>query len=1181
MAERTWTPAQQNAINARGGTVLVSAAAGSGKTAVLVERILSRLTDPEHPIAANRLLVVTFTKAAAAEMMQRLAKDLDARLQADPTNPLLRKQALMLPTAHISTTHAFCASLLREQFHLLGISPDFKVLEEKQAALLAGEALAEYMEEAYAAHDPAFLALCDRFGSSRDDREVTAAIRQLYNFASSFPFPDAWLDAQLKKAHETTLEGSDYDKTICSRISMLIEKGAFYTDWARRELNPETALGAAYLPTFEIDRALWETLSAAMDKPRDERLDILRAAEMERLTSVRGAAGDPTKELVQDLRKHAKKALSDIQKLIERDDDTLLIGQRLAEPTVQALVTAVKRFTAKYQEKKAAANGLDFNDLEHLTIRLLYDAPDRRSAYADALAQNYDEILVDEYQDTNEVQDAIFRALSRNEQNLFYVGDVKQSIYAFRQACPRLFIQQRKRGHDYDGKHYPATITLDNNFRSRREVTGTVNYLFSLLMREEFGGIEYDQNEALVCKAPYPDTTGNQFQSELTLIDLDGKRSEFADIAEAQCIAADIERMMSTLKITDKDGERPARYSDFCILLRSKKSHADHYVKELNACGIPAYSSGRGGFFAAPEIGVMLSLLRFLDNPTLDIPLAAVMMSPLYQFTVDEMAGIRAHDHRGTLFAAVQATARQSSALGERCRAFLEQTGRWRTVSAVLTVDRLLERLYDESAVNDIYGVQKNGRQRVANLQQLYTMAHGFEENGYRGLSAFVRLCDRMEETGQDMDPATVCGGALDGVPVLSIHHSKGLEFPVVFLAGCAVMFSGEDNKGDMLLHSEMGIGLRLHDHESLIKYETPARLAAGQRLQDENIEESLRVLYVALTRAKEKLCIVSADVNMPGKIAARTIPQLDGGHLPTFALTAANSFQDWILAAAALHPDGGAIREHAGFGAEYAVDDSSALRVRMLSYTAEDGLVSTAEELPPVAEADDQLVDRWTTRLGWRYPYAALKNVPNKISVSALAHRAQPQQYIAASIPAFLQKGGLSPTGRGTAMHEFMQFADYAAAVASVDAERDRLVQAGALTKKQAASLSHAELTQFFQSELCRRMLAADRTMREFPFVTRRPAGELFPEWELTGDAADEPVAVQGVIDCAFVEDGALVIVDYKTDRVKDPQDLRDRYAVQVQVYARAMRDTLGLPIKSCLLWSFACGCAIDVPFE
>ena len=1178
MAEKQWTPAQKQAIDARGGTVLVSAAAGSGKTAVLVERILRRMTDPVNPVPANRLLIVTFTKAAAAEMHQRLAKGLDKLLQADPTNPLLRRQMLMLPTAHISTTHAFCASLLRDQFHLLGLSPDFKVLEDKQAQLLSEEALAEFMDEAYAGGNTDFLQLSDRLGSNRDDRDIADAIRRIHTFAGSFPFPDAWLQQQLEQAADMQIDGSVYDELTRRRLHRMLDCAEYYTGRGLALMDPATPIGKAYIPAFESDALMWQALREDVNSlPRAELKNKLDACAFDRMQSV--SSEDPLKLFVQNLRKHAKAALTSMQELLVNDNDELFIGQQLSEPLIRTLVEAVRGFTRKFREKKAAMNGLDFNDLEHLTVSLLYDEPGVLSAAAKELSANYDEIFVDEYQDTNEVQDAIFRALSQNGENLFYVGDVKQSIYGFRQACPRLFMQQRKCGHAYDGVHFPATVTLGNNFRSRMEVTEAVNYTFSLLMREDFGGIEYNRDEELVCSAKYPEAEPGMFDTEITLINIEGKRSEVADIAEARTIAADIERMMRTMPVTEDGEQRPARYGDFCILLRSKKSHAENYVRELQKRGIPAYASGSGGFLTAPEVGVLLSLLRYLDNPTLDIPLAAVMMSPLYRFTVDEMSQIRLIDRYIPLVAAVQKTAKLETPLGVRCRAFLEQTGRWRTVSPVLTVDRLLERIFDESGITDIYGVQKKGPQRVANLQQLYAMARSFEENGYRGLSAFVRMCDRMEENEQEIDPAKVSGGVLDGVPVLSVHHSKGLEYPVVFMAGCAVTFSTEDTKGDLLLHREAGLGVRVHDHDTLLLYESPARLAARMRIKDENTEELLRVLYVAMTRAREKLCIVSADVDMAERVANGVVTTPAGEKLPVWKLASARSFQDWLLSVAALHPSGYRLRELAGLDGDAVRDTTAPLAVRWVDFTLEDAQSEVLPALPPFDNADAQQVAAWQERMAWKYPYYELKDIPNKLAASAIAHSEQPDKYIASSKPAFMQEGGLSAAGRGTAMHQFMQFADYASAAVSVTEERDRLVSQGWLTQLQADNLDIERLQRFFQSELYSRMSNAEQLWREPPFVTLFPAGELFPERGLTGEAAAECVAIRGVADCVFVEDGGIVIVDYKTDRVKTAVELHKRYSTQLHIYARAMQEALALPVKQCVLWSFALGCEVEIP--
>ena len=1163
-----WTPEQQNCLDAT-GTVLVSAAAGSGKTAVLVERVTRLVTDPHNPVDVDQLLVVTFTKAAAAEMKQRLATALNKKLAEHPGDRRLQRQLMLLPDAAISTVHSFCGNLIRAHFHQLPeVAPGFRVAEEAQTAPLRAEAMDEVLEESYTTGDKAFLGLLDLLGGKRDDKQLAERVELLYNFVQAHPFPDQWMDKQAALYHnQLPLVDSPFGQEVCGAAKAALNWCVQLYEHAAR-LAVLDASVSVVVGDLRREQELARSLIAALDAESwDARYHALLAVKFDRLTPVKKCTDEALKKRVQALRNKAKEKIQALPELLVGEEAALLAATAALAPTVDALFDLTRRFAARYAEKKRRQGLLDFNDLEHFALQLLTEPGEgdtlRRTALAEEVAAGFAHVMVDEYQDTNPTQEWLFRAVSQNEQNLFFVGDVKQSIYAFRNATPDLFIARRDRYPDYDGVHYPAEIRLSHNFRSRRGVTDTVNLLFDQLMTSETCGVTYDQGERLQPEATYPEAPE---AAELILIDEAGRvPNDTADAVEARVIAARLREMKETLTVTDKEGTRPLKWGDVCLLLRSVKDHASLYVDELNRLGIPAVTGSGTGFYSAPEVMVALSLLRFLDNPLQDVSLLAVLMSPLFAFTPDDLALLRGGDKHSPLFVAVRRRARGEDALAARCRAFLQCTDRLRTLAAALPADRLLGQVYEELALPAVMGARLHGTQRMANLQQLLDIARGFEQNGFRGLSAFVRYVDRESERDNSTAPASLAEGQ-DAVHIMSIHASKGLEFPVVFLAGLGRQFNNSSARDALLLHRELGVGMELQNTDTLEKYDTVQRRALAQRIRRDARAEDLRVLYVALTRARERLCMV---------ITGDTASQLTGAaaavgsepHLPTGAVMEAASCADWVLMALLRHPEAGFLRALAGAEGLAPLPCESHLTVQALASPPPEEVV--VEELPSAAVDEDYLA-ALRRRLSYTYPYEALGAVPAKLAASALAHQQLGEQFVATSRPAFFSESALTPAERGTALHQFMQFANYEAAAADPVAEMRRLVRGGFLTALQGDSLPIPRLRGFFESELYQRIRRSPEVRREYAFTVERPADRCVPG--LSAEAAEgETVLIQGIVDCMFQENGRWVIVDYKTDRVTTAAELADRYRPQLALYAEALEKGFSEPVGECLLYSFS----------
>ena len=1168
MSERVWTPEQRQSIDARGGSLLVSAAAGSGKTAVLVERIIALVTDPDHPVDVDGLLVVTFTRAAAAEMRQRLSTALAQKMAERPDDLYYQRQQMLLPRAYISTVHGFCTRLLQEYAGQTGLPVGFSVAEEGQAALLAAQALDEVLEENYRRRDPAFMALAAQLNAGRNDAALRAAVEGAYTFMQAQPFPDQWLQQQIDAYSAVVpLEQTAWMAPILQELDLLLEYAA---DLSRRAYEVCVAAGV---------EAYQETLLAEYRHISHLREFIPTATYDEMQGAVTGFAFSPlsavrSKDAVIVEAKDEAKALREkVKKIMARCAD-LFCGtevecredlQQMA-PLADALGRLVRQYTDRYVALKRQEKLLDYNDLEHEALHLLVNAEGQPTPLAEELSRRFSHIMVDEYQDTNAAQDALFTALSRGGENLFFVGDVKQSIYGFRQAMPFLFTHRRDTYgvYDKDAPTYPATITLKNNFRSRRQVTDTVNFLFRQLMGRRLGGVEYGEQEELKCSATYPDSA--TAATEWLLLDKTAAADEgITDVqAEARQIGRRIHRLMAEMTISDGKGTRPLQYRDICILLRGR-THIGEYLKELGRLGIPAAADKGEDFLSTPEVQTALSLLRVIDNPLREVELAAVMLSPLFGFTADDLAVLRVAFGR---YLPLYVTVERMAAEGEnpdlslRCTLLLNRLRRLRVLAVSLPADRLLETVYRETDMEAVFAARSGGRQRVANLHQLDRIARGFEQGGFRGLSAFVRYLDRLQEQGKDMGGGDTLHQ--DGVCLMTVHASKGLEFPVVFLARLGGQGSNEDSRKKLLFHHQVGIGMKLTDDAEGEKHiPLPHRAVQCARRLDDRAEE-LRVWYVALTRAREKLILVYSLKEPYEAIRKmeRNLPHA-GALLPAVVWQAASP-GEMLLTAALRHPDFVPYR----------------LAAEAPTLPAETGWqVTVCDTVAPLTAAvteiaaneDAALTAILRQRMEYTYPYAPLLSVPAQLAASQLSHQALSRRHIATSTPAFLQKEGLTAAQKGTALHTFMQYADFAAAAADPMAEARRLQAAGFLTEEQIAVLDEEKLRRFFGGDLYRRLAAAEQTWREYHYILDVPASVLSPD--LPADMASETVVVQGIADCVFREGDRLILVDYKTDKVDSAAELVDRYRSQMLFYKQALETIFGLPVTEMLLYSFALG--------
>lgn len=1149
-----WTESQWDAISARKGTVLVAAAAGSGKTAVLVQRAIERLIDPQNPTPANRMLIVTFTKAAAAEMRARLEGRLYELLREDPGSRLLRRQSILLHQAHIGTVDSFCAEMVREFFHLLDIAPEFKILSDKREEELMGEALEEALSAAY--DSGGVRELADAFAAERDDRRITRMVLTLYRFMQSHPFPERWLREKV----EMYLAGdaSPWESVILEYAAEASGHAAALLDGGLKLCKGSGPVGESFAPALSADReACLAICSAARAGDWDLCSRLVEGwAPARRGRLPKGAGDDPLAGRLDALRGEVKRTIPSLSRCLSAPRSACLEELKRAAPLLQSLGELTLDFVGRYDEKKRQKGFLDYSDLEHCAIRLFVNGDGSPTAAALEVAGRFDEIMIDEYQDINEVQDSIFRAVSKEGKNLFMVGDVKQSIYGFRRAMPEIFLRCRRAFDRYDrsAPRYPAYIVLDRNFRSRAEVTDAVNFVFSQLMSREAGDIDYTGDERLVCGADYAPKAG--CQTEAVFI---SRGRAPAETAEAAFIAKRVKALMEGgFTVSEGKTERPIALGDFCILLRSANKHAHVYARELKALGIPARATVSGGFFAAAEIQTMLSLLRVIDNPNQDIPLLALLMSPLYGFSADDAARLRAEDKSVSVYVSLTRAAETDA----RCQRVIEELSRLRGLAATMPVDGFLTMLYGRTGYTDMALAMEDGAGRLANLRLLQRYAREYESSGYHGLSGFVRFLDRLRDSGADLQAAELQPAGSDAVNIMSIHKSKGLQFPVCIVAGCGRQFAG-DQAQEVLLHPELGLGVKLKDGPGGARFTTTAREAIALETARAAGAEELRVLYVAMTRAQEKLILVSSAPDMEN-LMQKAAMEPEGDRISPFTVRKSRSAAAWLMLCALRHPDGVELRRAAGIEEGAAVRDAGAgWDISLMEYEPP----AAEEALPEIqdVEPDMELYAAIGAQSAFRYPYTDVLDVPAKVSASKLSAQQEGSRELNLSKPAWLGAKGMTPADRGIALHEFMQFADFQAAAADPESELRRLSRLRYLTPEQARAVEIKRVRAFFRSPLGQKVLGSPEVIKERRFTAVIPAGAAQPGTP----APEEPVVLQGSVDCTFLEDGRLNIIDFKTDRVEDMEELWRRYITQLRLYARAMREVSGLRIGEMFLYS------------
>ena len=1164
MSDFQATSSQKQAIETRGSTVLVSAGAGSGKTKVLTERLMSRLRDEEQPGDLDRFLIITFTRAAAAELRGRIMEELSQALAEDPGNRRLRRQSALCRRASIGTIHSFCTSILREFSQQAGISPDFRILEENRAGTMMAAALDRVLERSYDRLEerPDFRLLADTVGAGRDDRRLAALVLNLYEKMQCHARPEDWAEQQVALLDAPA---KDVSETLWGRalLENYRETAAFWAeemDRSVREMQGAEKIRMAYADSFAATADALRELSRCLELGWDKACALF-PLPFPRLGKLRESPDPALSDRVKARREACKKEAEKLQRDMDRSSEALLAELSKTAPAMKALLRLVLEFREEYAKAKRRAGVADYGDLEHLCAELLIQKDGSPTELAQQIAGRYDEVMVDEYQDVSRVQDAIFHAVSGEGKRLFLVGDVKQAIYRFRLADPEIFNEKYRAYADWEQADpgAPRRILLRENFRSRKEIIDGANGVFSRIMSRGLGDIDYDEAAALRFGA-----TGYQGAvplPELMLLDRKAaggdEESPDAQAAEAAMVAGKIRELMDAgIRVTDRGTERPLRYGDIAILLRSANTVGGVYRRELSRQGVPVAAGQGGGFFTSVEISALISMLALIDDPHQDVPLIAALRSPAFGFAADELSAIRAADPEKDLFTALKAYA----AHDRKTASFLTLLERLRTEAPDLHAAELVERILTELDLMAVCGAMSEPLQRQSRILALVDLAESFESSGYRGLHRFVLWLRQLAQRGQE---PPLGGGSDTAVQILSVHRSKGLEFPVVFLCDTARKFNMSDGKETVLIHPELGLGPKLTDPERHVELPTLARNAIRLRLRNETLSEEMRLLYVALTRARERLFVTGA-VKDPEKQIEKLSAAL-GGDITTELLRQQSAPIFWILGA--VLADG---EKHWHLSIHGSREDGE-----------NQELPGENEKADPAAEA------ALRERLSFEYPYRGAEDLPSKVTATELKGRGETDPEAGQLAPRRHRPFRTADFGRaerpvtgaekGTATHLLLQLMDLSGTVDEerIEAEIQRLRQRNLLSEREKDAVDVNAVLKLFRSPLGQRMLRSGTLRREFKFSLLCPAKDYFP------GGGDEQVLLQGVVDCFFEENGRLVVVDYKTDRLRSRAEAETRaayYAGQLWAYAGALRRITGKPVAECLLYFLSLGETVAV---
>ena len=1211
----SWTKEQEKVIKLRGRNILVSAAAGSGKTAVLVERIITMLTASEDPVSVDQLLIVTFTEAAAAEMKERIRGAIEKKLSEDPDNEHLQQQATLIHNAQITTIHSFCLSVIRDHFHVIDLDPGFRIGEEGELKLLRHDVLDELLENRYEEGRQEFLDFITAYGSGRDDKKIEELILKLYDFSRSYPDAKKWLDSCVQSYCVTTVDEMERSPAV----KLIKDNTRRYLEDACELIGQGLALcrepdgPAAYETALLSDQQIVEGFLAAetyAELSEKIRVKMYGKNAWMRLAANRDKNVSEEKAAqVKAIREEVKDLVKDIvAQYFYQDPKDMLSDIQLCGLSMKVLAGLVTEFAQRFEEKKRNREMIDFSDMEQYALRILTEYQDGRikpSAVAEEYRRQFLEIMIDEYQDSNFIQEAILTSIStvsERKYNIFMVGDVKQSIYRFRLSRPRLFMEKFDSYSLQDSEK--QRIDLHKNFRSRKEVLDSTNYIFRQIMTRALGGIAYDDKAALYVGADYPEY-GNCPVTEVLVIDSGREKEGIEETSghnfspgsvserelEARAIAGRIRGLLKDHQVMDKGSGklRPVRYSDIVILTRSVKGFADVFTEVLNREGIPAYAGTKEGYFKTQEIGVLLDYLRVLDNAYQDIPLAAVLTSPFCGLTQQELSIVKSEYRDLPFYRAVENYRNEGKdkTVKDKIEKCMAQMGKLREKVPYTPMHELLRRILESTGYGEFVSAMPGGQQRSANLDMLLNKAKTFESTSYKGLFHFVRYIGQLQKYDVDYGEAALNDEQSDTVRVMTIHKSKGLEFPIVFAAGLGKRFNMQDVRSSVVLHVDLGAGLDAVDISKRTKSPTIIKKVIQKEEALEALGEELRVLYVALTRAKEKLILTGTISNLDKKLENYgMVKGQEREELSFLRLSKASTYWDWLL------PSFMRLKTEVPITVQ-TLSFEDIVREEVEEETAGRITKTALEQWDTDKVYDENVCKMLTEQFGYEYSYADSSVQKLKFTVSELKKRihfletmedlAGEEMYgevlyeepqVVPLIPKFLQEEAeLSGALRGTAYHRIMELLDFTKEYTEeMLAEDIRIFQEkGKVSDKMAECIKISDIMAFLKSRSGKRMRKCaleGKLKKEQPFVLGVDAREIYPK-----EQEGEEILVQGIIDVYFEEPDGLVVLDYKTDSVRKAGELTEKYHAQLDYYGKALKQMTGKRVKEKIIYSFALG--------
>lgn len=1165
--EPKWTKEQLSAINTRGCNLLVSAGAGAGKTAVLVQRIINMITNEDVKTDIDKLLIVTFTNAAASEMRERIGIAVSKELHKNPDSKSLQRQLTLLNKASITTIHSFCLEVIKNNFRCIDLDPNFRIGDETEIMLLKTDALEEIFEGKYEEEDNEFLKLVEAYGGNHDDKNLQDLVLALYNFSMSSPEPEKWINESVENFNindDFNFKNTKWAKVLMEDIE--IELSGIESTIKNAIITAEKAKGLEpYAINFKDDLANIEFILKGEGK-------FSTLKRLKKDSNYDEELQDKLKKIREDYKKKIKALGEDINSL---EDNQALCDLKNLYPLMKSLGNLIIDFKRKFSVRKKDKGIIDFNDIEHFCLNILNE----NDEVVKELRNKYEEVLVDEYQDSNLVQEAILQKVSRKEPipNLFMVGDVKQSIYRFRQAKPELFLQKYNTYSEEEGADN-RKVLLYKNFRSRKEIIDGVNFIFKSIMSENIGEIDYNDKEKLNMGANYEELH-HENEIELHIIESENE-VELDEVEEDEEDAPDkvqIEARLIGKRIKElmKQNENLS-FKDIVVLMRSPSNWAEVFIEEFKNIGIPVYADTNTGYFKSVEVSTVLSLLQIIDNPIQDIPMLAVLRSPIAFFTSEELGQIRLKDSNASIYNCMIKIKDEEGELKNKITWLLDKLNYWREKSLFTPIDEFIWYLYKDTGFYGYVGAMPGGAQRQANLRLLFQKAGVFEKTVYKGLFNFINFINRLKITSGDMGEAKVLGENENVVRIMSIHKSKGLEFPVVFLAGCGKNFNLSDINRKMLYHHTLGLGPEYVDVERRITHTTIFKEAIKKKILLESLSEEMRILYVAFTRAKEKLIITGSVKNLKKAVSTWS----EG--LGEYNLMKAKNYLDWIAPAIMQHEQGEPLRslDATSFPEEYLEDES---KWKVMLWKGKDVLTDEHknEETDEMQCCHSDCTEEINRRLNYIYPFIASSNLPNKISVTELKRSLTDEEDVSAQLftaslkkPRFIEEQkGLTATEKGTATHYVMQqirLKKEDMSLHYIKEEINRLLVEQFITKEWADGVNPYKICNFFKSNLGQRILKSNKVKREIPFYLQLSAREIYKN--LQDEYKDENIIVQGIVDCYFEEDDGIILLDYKTDYATEEniEELINKYKIQLEYYKTVLQKIIEKPVKEKYIYFF-----------